>query len=134
MEMIRLIRLDISGLAFSPECFPCGVGTFASLPGTQQCQSCGPNEFASKGASRCEQCPPSMWAGLFGVANVFAEFCHSLPEPRSEFCRPRPACSSIDFFPVRPSLCNPSQGQKIYQRKISPPICRDDPSALFTVP
>lgn len=67
MEMIRLIRLDISGLAFAPECTECPEGTFSSLYGAQHCEPCGENEFSQKGSTKCQQCPPNMWAGKIKI-------------------------------------------------------------------
>ena len=66
MEMVRLIRLDISGLAFSPECTACPAGTFSAQMGAQQCDPCPENEFSGKGADHCQRCAPEMWAGAEG--------------------------------------------------------------------
>lgn len=131
--MIRLIRLDISGLAFSSECTPCPAGTFSTLPGAQQCEPCGSDHFAPKGASRCEPCPAAMWAGDNNEDECLPIAICFPPEPRSEFCELRSACSSVDYFPVRPTVCNASEGQRVHQRKISPPVCRDRGDAPFLV-
>nr|CAD2205397.1 unnamed protein product [Meloidogyne enterolobii] len=118
MEMIRIIRIDISGLAFAPECSSCPEGTFSSVHGAQQCEVCGENEFAQKVATQCQQCPPNMWA-----------------EPRSEFCQKRPFCSSLDYFHVRPSTCvnSSEENLKIFWRKLNPQIYIDN-GILNTLP
>nr|CAD2124058.1 unnamed protein product [Meloidogyne enterolobii] len=118
MEMIRIIRIDISGLAFAPECSSCPEGTFSSVHGAQHCEPCGENEFAQKEATQCQQCPPNMWA-----------------EPRSEFCQKRPFCSSLDYFPVRPSICvnSSEENLKMFWRKLNPQICIDN-GILNTLP
>ncbi|KAL7079450.1 hypothetical protein ACQ4LE_001038, partial [Meloidogyne hapla] len=111
MEMIRIIRIDISGLAFAPECSLCPEGTFSSVHGAQHCEPCGENEFAQKGSKQCQQCPPNMWS-----------------EPRSGFCQKRPICSPLDFYPARPSICINSSHEnlKIFWRKLNPQICIDN--------
>ncbi|KAL3090087.1 hypothetical protein niasHS_006539 [Heterodera schachtii] len=111
MEMIRLLRLDLSGLAFTPECSACPAGTFVDQHGAQQCEPCPQNTFSTAGARRCGECATHQWA-----------------EPRSGMCQLRPKCQPIDFHPVRPQQCNGTR--RIYQRKIEPTVCLDEPGAF----
>uniref|UniRef100_A0A183BT82 Ephrin_rec_like domain-containing protein n=1 Tax=Globodera pallida TaxID=36090 RepID=A0A183BT82_GLOPA len=110
MEMVRLLRLDLSGLAFTPECSACPAGTFANQLGAEQCEPCPQDSFSMAGARRCTPCATHQWA-----------------EPRSKLCQLRPKCQPIDFYSVRPQQCNGTR--RVYQRKIEPTVCLDEPGA-----
>lgn len=58
-----LSAVPLPGVAYTSECFPCKPGTFAAAAGSSSCQLCPANSFSSKGATACQPCEPTAYAG-----------------------------------------------------------------------
>lgn len=61
-DVIRVPRLDVSGLAFSPHCSPCPAGSF-SAAGATQCFGCQAGSFSKHGAASCVLCGVNEYSG-----------------------------------------------------------------------
>ncbi|KAG2468161.1 K1324 protein, partial [Polypterus senegalus] len=58
-----LIRaVDITGVAYTSECFPCKAGTYSSKPGSSICSPCPANTYSNKGATVCLQCDKNSYS------------------------------------------------------------------------
>ncbi|TKS90722.1 UPF0577 protein KIAA1324-like [Collichthys lucidus] len=57
VKPVLLKNIQIEGVAYTSECFPCRPGWFSSAPGSSSCQSCPSNTFSIKDASSCTPCP-----------------------------------------------------------------------------
>jgi hypothetical protein len=61
-DVIRVARVDIVGLAFTPLCTPCAAGTFSGK-GASLCLGCRPGTYSAKGAFTCTACEISEYSG-----------------------------------------------------------------------
>uniref|UniRef100_A0A673NAP7 UPF0577 protein KIAA1324-like homolog n=1 Tax=Sinocyclocheilus rhinocerous TaxID=307959 RepID=A0A673NAP7_9TELE len=53
VKPVLLKNIQIEGVAYTSECFPCRPGTFSKTPGSSSCDLCPRNTYSGKGASSC---------------------------------------------------------------------------------
>uniref|UniRef100_A0A4W5LP25 TNFR-Cys domain-containing protein n=1 Tax=Hucho hucho TaxID=62062 RepID=A0A4W5LP25_9TELE len=83
VKPVLLRNIQIEGVAYTSECFPCRPGWFSSAPGSSSCQPCPRNTLSNKGAASCTPCPDT-------------QYSH---EGWSQ-CKERPPCSEKDYFQI----------------------------------
>ncbi|XP_033008391.1 UPF0577 protein KIAA1324 homolog isoform X2 [Lacerta agilis] len=104
-----LVRnIEITGVAFTSECFPCKAGTYTAKLGSSFCQPCPANSYSSKGATSCHQCEPAMYS-----------------EPGSASCKPRPACTDKDYFYTH-TACDTNGETQLMYKWAEPKICSEE--------
>uniref|UniRef100_A0A670J6K8 Endosome-lysosome associated apoptosis and autophagy regulator 1 n=1 Tax=Podarcis muralis TaxID=64176 RepID=A0A670J6K8_PODMU len=104
-----LVRnIEITGVAFTSECFPCKAGTYTAKLGSSFCQPCPANSYSSKTATSCHQCEPAMYS-----------------EPGSASCKPRPACTDKDYFYTH-TACDTNGETQLMYKWAEPKICSEE--------
>uniref|UniRef100_A0A3Q1GPE9 Tyrosine-protein kinase ephrin type A/B receptor-like domain-containing protein n=1 Tax=Acanthochromis polyacanthus TaxID=80966 RepID=A0A3Q1GPE9_9TELE len=83
VKPVLLRNIQIEGVAYTSECFPCRPGWFSPNPGSSSCEPCPSNTYSVKGASSCTSCPEH----------------HYSHEGWAE-CKVRPPCSEKDYFQI----------------------------------
>ncbi|KAG7454325.1 hypothetical protein MATL_G00258430 [Megalops atlanticus] len=117
VKPVLLKSIQIEGVAYTSECFPCKPGTFSKIPGSSSCELCPRNTYSSKGASSCTPCD--------------AEKEYS-PEGSAE-CKEKPACSKKDYFQIHTPCDSEGKTQIIY-KWIEPKICMENVTGAVTLP
>ncbi|XP_075051686.1 endosome/lysosome-associated apoptosis and autophagy regulator 1 isoform X2 [Mixophyes fleayi] len=102
---VLLRNIQITGAAYTSECFPCKPGTFAPNNGTSVCKICPENTFSNRGASTCISCESDKYS-----------------VPGSASCFPRPPCTDKDYFYTH-TLCDTNGKTQLMYKWIEPKIC-----------
>ncbi|XP_028653915.1 endosome/lysosome-associated apoptosis and autophagy regulator 1 [Erpetoichthys calabaricus] len=112
-----LIRaVDITGVAYTSECFPCKAGTYSSKPGSSICSPCPANTYSNKGATVCQQCDKNSYS-----------------ETGSGTCQKRLSCTEKDYFYIHMPCDVNGQTQLMY-KWTEPKICSEDISGSVSLP
>uniref|UniRef100_A0A8C4IF89 Endosome-lysosome associated apoptosis and autophagy regulator family member 2a n=1 Tax=Dicentrarchus labrax TaxID=13489 RepID=A0A8C4IF89_DICLA len=56
VKPVFLKNVQIEGVAYTSECFPCKPGTFSHVPGSSTCDPCPRDTYSGHGASSCTPC------------------------------------------------------------------------------
>ncbi|MEQ2198418.1 hypothetical protein XENOCAPTIV_012632, partial [Xenoophorus captivus] len=81
VKPVLLRNIQVSGVAYTSECFHCKPGTHSSKEGSAHCTPCPADTYSNKGATVCHECESDKYA-----------------VPGSGSCKPRPACTNSDYF------------------------------------
>ncbi|KAI6197229.1 UPF0577 protein-like protein [Aphelenchoides besseyi] len=105
-DIIRISKIDIVGLAFTPACSFCSAGTYSGS-GATNCLGCQTNTFSEKGSKTCTQCQINEYSG-----------------PKSGVCHRKPICQNYDFYPSY-GPCSAGKTTQTFHR-VTPTICQPD--------
>ncbi|KAM4619565.1 endosome/lysosome-associated apoptosis and autophagy regulator family member 2-like [Polymixia lowei] len=117
VKPVLLKNVQIEGVAYTSECFPCKPGTLNEVPGSSSCDLCPRDTFSGHGASSCTPC------------NTTTQYA---PEA-SGVCLDRPPCSKKDFFQIHTACDSDGKTQVIY-KWIEPKICLEDAAGAEPLP
>ncbi|KAM6960588.1 endosome/lysosome-associated apoptosis and autophagy regulator family member 2 [Aplochiton taeniatus] len=117
VKPVLLKNIQIEGVAYTSECFPCKAGTFSSAPGSSSCQPCPVDSFSGHGASSCTPCNQTSQYALEGSAE-----CHA-----------RPPCSKKDYSQIHTACDSEGKTQVVY-KWIQPTICLEGVAGAETLP
>ncbi|XP_075998687.1 endosome/lysosome-associated apoptosis and autophagy regulator family member 2 [Genypterus blacodes] len=117
VKPVLLKNIQIEGVAYTSECFPCKPGTLSRVPGSSACESCPRDTYSGHGASSCTRCTTSTQYASEGSAA----------------CKDRPPCSKKDYFQIHTACDNEGKTQVIY-KWIMPKICLEDVAGAQTLP
>ncbi|XP_038139013.1 endosome/lysosome-associated apoptosis and autophagy regulator 1 [Cyprinodon tularosa] len=104
---VLLRNIQVSGVAYTSECFHCKPGTHSSKAGSARCIPCPADTYSNKGATVCHDCEPDKYA-----------------VPGSGSCKPRPACTNSDYFYTHTPCDSEGKTQLMY-KWIEPKICSE---------
>ncbi|KAM4795845.1 endosome/lysosome-associated apoptosis and autophagy regulator 1 [Rhinophrynus dorsalis] len=113
---VLLRNIEITGAAYTSECFPCKPGTFASTNGTSSCQQCPKNTYSNRGANSCLECDPDKYS-----------------DAGSASCSSRPPCTDKDYFYTH-TPCDSNGETQLMYKWIEPKICSDSMEGAFSLP
>ncbi|KAI3366634.1 hypothetical protein L3Q82_009319 [Scortum barcoo] len=116
VKPVLLKNIQIEGVAYTSECFPCRPGWFSPTPGSSSCQPCPSNTFSIKDASSCTPCPEH----------------HYSHEGWAE-CKTRPPCSEKDYFQIHTACDSEGKTQVLY-RWVEPKICVENITGAVELP
>lgn len=116
IKPVLLRTIQIEGVAYTSECFPCRPGWFSPAPGSSSCQPCPSDTFSVKGASSCAACPEHHYSheGWFE-------------------CRLRPPCSEADYFQIH-TACDSEGKTQVMYRWVEPKICLENITGAVELP
>ncbi|KAM6985513.1 endosome/lysosome-associated apoptosis and autophagy regulator family member 2-like isoform 2-T2 [Aplochiton taeniatus] len=116
IKPVLLKNIQIEGVAYTSECFPCRPGWFSPSAGSSSCQSCPRNTTSTKGASSCSPCPDTQYS-----------------QGGSAECKERPPCSEKDYFQIHTACDNEGKTRVLY-RWVEPKICVENVTGAVTLP
>ncbi|KTF79835.1 hypothetical protein cypCar_00040143 [Cyprinus carpio] len=116
VKPVLLKNIQIEGVAYTSECFPCRPGTFSKTPGSSSCDLCPRNTYSGKGASSCTPCSKTQYS----------------QEGWSE-CKERPPCSEKDYFQIHTACDSDGKTQMLY-RWVEPQVCVENVTGAVTLP
>ncbi|KAM9342750.1 endosome/lysosome-associated apoptosis and autophagy regulator 1 [Pholidichthys leucotaenia] len=116
VKPVLLRNIQVSGVAYSSECFHCKPGTYSSTPGSARCTPCPANTYSNKGATVCHDCEDDKYA-VTG----------------SGTCQPRPACTNSDYFYTHTPCDSDGKTQLMY-KWIEPKICNETADGAVQLP
>lgn len=117
VKPVLLKNIQIEGVAYTSECFPCKQGTYSHEPGLSSCEPCPRNTVSGHGASSCTPCDKDTQYSSEGSAE----------------CKPKPPCSKRDYFQIHTACDSEGKTQIIY-KWIEPKICLDDVKGAVSLP
>uniref|UniRef100_A0A4W6DDT8 Endosome-lysosome associated apoptosis and autophagy regulator family member 2a n=1 Tax=Lates calcarifer TaxID=8187 RepID=A0A4W6DDT8_LATCA len=117
VKPVLLKNVQIEGVAYTSECFPCKPGMFSRVPGSSMCEPCPRDTYSGHGASSCTPCNTSTQYAAEGSAA----------------CKDRPPCSKKDYFQFHTACDHEGKTQVIY-RWIEPKICLEGVTGAETLP
>uniref|UniRef100_A0A8C2HV17 Si:dkey-153k10.9 n=1 Tax=Cyprinus carpio TaxID=7962 RepID=A0A8C2HV17_CYPCA len=116
VKPVLLKNIQIEGVAYTSECFPCRPGTFSKTPGSSSCDLCPRNTYSGKGASSCTPCSKTQYS----------------QEGWSQ-CKERPPCSEKDYFQTH-TACDSDGKTQILYRWVEPQVCLENVTGSVTLP
>ncbi|KAM7404642.1 hypothetical protein PAMP_011972 [Pampus punctatissimus] len=116
VKPVLLRNINISGVAYTSECFHCKPGTYSANKGSARCAPCPADTFSNKGATVCHQCDADKYA-----------------EAGSGSCKARPACTKSDYFYTHTPCDSEGKTQLMY-KWIEPKICSETTEGNVTLP
>ncbi|KAM8739882.1 endosome/lysosome-associated apoptosis and autophagy regulator family member 2-like isoform 2-T2 [Acanthopagrus schlegelii] len=116
VKPVLLKNIQIEGVAYTSECFPCRPGWFSPAPGSSSCEPCPSNTFSIKDAASCTPCPEH----------------HYSHEGWAE-CKVRPPCSEKDYFQIHTACDSEGKTQVLY-RWVEPKICVENVTGAVELP
>ncbi|XP_067282996.1 UPF0577 protein KIAA1324-like homolog isoform X1 [Pseudorasbora parva] len=116
VKPVLLKNIQIEGVAYTSECFPCRPGTFSKTPGSSACDLCPRNTYSGKGASSCTHCSDTQYS----------------QEGWSQ-CKKRPPCSEKDYFQIH-TACDGEGKTQILYRWVEPQVCVENVTGAVTLP
>ncbi|MEQ2199640.1 Endosome/lysosome-associated apoptosis and autophagy regulator member 2 [Xenoophorus captivus] len=116
VKPVLLKNIQIEGVAYTSECFPCRPGWFSLTPGSSSCQACPSNTYSGKGASTCSACPEHYYSH-----EGWAE------------CKVRPPCLEKDYFQIHTACDSEGKTQVLY-RWVEPKICVENVTGAVELP
>uniref|UniRef100_A0A3B3ZPQ4 MRH domain-containing protein n=1 Tax=Periophthalmus magnuspinnatus TaxID=409849 RepID=A0A3B3ZPQ4_9GOBI len=117
VKPVFLKNIQIEGVAYTSECFPCKPGTFSRVPGSSACEACPRDTFSGHGASSCTPCNTTT---------------HYAAEGSSK-CKTRLPCSKKDYFQLHTACDHEGKTQVVY-KWMEPKICLDDVPGAVSLP
>uniref|UniRef100_A0A3Q3FZQ3 Endosome-lysosome associated apoptosis and autophagy regulator family member 2a n=1 Tax=Labrus bergylta TaxID=56723 RepID=A0A3Q3FZQ3_9LABR len=115
VKPVLLKNVQIEGVAYTSECFPCKPGTFSHDPGSSTCDPCPRNTYSGHGASSCTPCNTTTQYAAEG----------------SDMCKDKPPCSKKDYFQIH-TACDQEGKTQVMYKWIEPKICWRGPALLVT--
>uniref|UniRef100_A0A669CZR2 Endosome-lysosome associated apoptosis and autophagy regulator 1 n=1 Tax=Oreochromis niloticus TaxID=8128 RepID=A0A669CZR2_ORENI len=112
VKPVLLRNIQISGVAYTSECFHCKPGTHSANPGSARCTPCPADTYSNKGATTCRECEEDKYAAS---------------------CKPRPACTSSDYFYTHTPCDSEGKTQLMY-KWIEPKICTETVEGALKLP
>ncbi|XP_047426861.1 endosome/lysosome-associated apoptosis and autophagy regulator 1 [Mugil cephalus] len=116
VKPVLLRNIQVSGVAYTSECFHCKPGTHSAKSGSARCTPCPANTYSNKGATVCHECDQDKYA-----------------EAGSGSCKPRPACTSRDYFYTHTPCDSKGQTQLMY-KWVEPKICSETLKGAVNLP
>ncbi|KAM8883660.1 endosome/lysosome-associated apoptosis and autophagy regulator family member 2-like [Synchiropus picturatus] len=116
VKPVLLRNIQVDGVAYTSECFPCRPGWFSPSPGASSCQPCPTDTFSTKGSSSCTACPENQYS-----QEGWAE------------CKVRPPCSENDYFQIHSACDSDGKTQVLYQW-MEPKICLENVTGAVQLP
>ncbi|XP_061922405.1 endosome/lysosome-associated apoptosis and autophagy regulator family member 2-like [Entelurus aequoreus] len=116
VKPVLLRDINIEGVSYGSECFPCRPGWFSPAPGSASCQPCPSNTFSSKGSPSCSPCPEN----------------HYSQEGWAE-CKVKLPCSEKDYFQIHTACDNEGKTQAEY-RWVEPKVCNENATDAVPLP
>lgn len=117
VKPVFLKNIQIEGVAYTSECFPCKAGTFSRAPGSSACEPCPRDTFSGHGASSCTHC------------NTSTQYA----EEGSVVCKERPPCSTKDYVQIHTACDHEGKTQVIY-KWMEPQICLENVPGAVSLP
>uniref|UniRef100_A0AAQ4PPS1 Endosome-lysosome associated apoptosis and autophagy regulator family member 2 n=1 Tax=Gasterosteus aculeatus aculeatus TaxID=481459 RepID=A0AAQ4PPS1_GASAC len=117
VKPVLLKNVQIEGVAYTSECFPCKPGSLSRVPGSTACEPCPRDTYAGHGASSCTPCNATTQYAAEGSA----------------YCKYRPPCSKKDYFQFHTACDNEGKTHVIY-KWIEPKICLDGVTGAEPLP
>ncbi|XP_032379813.1 UPF0577 protein KIAA1324-like [Etheostoma spectabile] len=117
LKPVLLKNVQIEGVAYTSECFPCKPGTFSRVPGSTTCEPCLRDTYAGHGASSCTPCNTTTQYAAQGSA----------------MCKDRPPCSRKDYFQFH-TKCDPEGKTQVIYKWIEPKICLEGVTGAESLP
>uniref|UniRef100_H3AUB7 Endosome-lysosome associated apoptosis and autophagy regulator family member 2 n=1 Tax=Latimeria chalumnae TaxID=7897 RepID=H3AUB7_LATCH len=117
VKPVMVRNIEIEGVAYTSECFPCKPGTFSAEPGSLSCKICPRNTYSEKGDTSCKDC------------NVNTHFS----EEGSSKCQARLPCTAKDYFQIH-TPCDDEGKTRIMYKWIEPKFCREDIKNAIQLP
>ncbi|XP_015208687.1 endosome/lysosome-associated apoptosis and autophagy regulator family member 2 isoform X1 [Lepisosteus oculatus] len=117
VKPVLLKNIQIEGVAYTSECFPCKPGTFSKKPGSSSCDICPRNTHSGKGASSCTPCNEENEYSSEGSAE----------------CKEKTFCTEKDYFQIH-TPCDSDGKTQIMYRWIEPKICMENVTGAVTLP
>ncbi|XP_028814403.1 UPF0577 protein KIAA1324-like isoform X2 [Denticeps clupeoides] len=117
VKPVLLKNIQIEGVAYTSECFPCKPGTFSRSPGSSSCELCARDTYSGRGASSCTACDQDTHYSAEGSA----------------LCKIKPPCTKKDYFQIHTPCDSQGKTQIIY-KWIEPKICLDDVEGSVALP
>uniref|UniRef100_A0A8C2WKL1 Endosome-lysosome associated apoptosis and autophagy regulator family member 2a n=1 Tax=Cyclopterus lumpus TaxID=8103 RepID=A0A8C2WKL1_CYCLU len=117
VKPVLLKNVQIEGVAYTSECFPCKLGTFSRVPGSTACDSCARDTYAGHGASSCTPCNTTTQYAAEGSA----------------VCKDRPPCSRKDYFQIH-TACDQEGKTHVIYKWIEPKICLEGVTGAESLP
>ncbi|KAI4825305.1 hypothetical protein KUCAC02_020991 [Chaenocephalus aceratus] len=114
---VLLKNIQIEGVAYTSECFPCIPGTFSRVPGSTTCDPCPQNTYSGHGASSCTPCNTTTQYAAEG----------------SSLCKDKLPCSRKDYFQFHTACDHEGKTQIIY-KWIEPQICLEGVTGAESLP
>uniref|UniRef100_A0A8C4NYB7 Endosome-lysosome associated apoptosis and autophagy regulator family member 2a n=1 Tax=Dicentrarchus labrax TaxID=13489 RepID=A0A8C4NYB7_DICLA len=119
VKPVFLKNVQIEGVAYTSECFPCKPGTFSHVPGSSTCDPCPRDTYSGHGASSCVSLPAN-----------HPQYIHS---EGSAVCKDRPPCSRKDYFQIHTACDHEGMTQVMY-KWLEPKICLENVTGAESLP
>uniref|UniRef100_A0A3P9KN75 Si:ch211-163l21.8 n=1 Tax=Oryzias latipes TaxID=8090 RepID=A0A3P9KN75_ORYLA len=116
VKPVLLRNIQVSGVAYTSECFHCKPGTHSAKAGSARCTPCPADTYSNKGATVCHQCEKDKYS-----------------EPGSGSCKERPACTHSDYFYTHTPCDSEGKTQLMY-KWIEPKICSETAEGAVKLP
>ncbi|RVE70455.1 hypothetical protein OJAV_G00064830 [Oryzias javanicus] len=116
VKPVLLRNIQVSGVAYTSECFHCKPGTHTSKAGSARCTPCPADTYSNKGATVCHECEKDKYS-----------------EPGSGSCKQRPACTTRDYFYTHTPCDSEGKTQLMY-KWIEPKICSETVEGATKLP
>ncbi|XP_065813307.1 endosome/lysosome-associated apoptosis and autophagy regulator family member 2-like [Labrus bergylta] len=117
VKPVLLKNVQIEGVAYTSECFPCKPGTFSHDPGSSTCDPCPRNTYSGHGASSCTPCNTTTQYAAEG----------------SDMCKDKPPCSKKDYFQIH-TACDQEGKTQVMYKWIEPKICLEGVTGAHSLP
>ncbi|XP_035520234.1 endosome/lysosome-associated apoptosis and autophagy regulator family member 2 [Morone saxatilis] len=117
VKPVFLKNVQIEGVAYTSECFPCKPGTFSHVPGSSTCDPCPRDTYSGHGASSCTPCNTTTQYAAEGSA----------------VCKDRPPCSRKDYFQIHTACDHEGMTQVMY-KWLEPKICLENVTGAESLP
>ncbi|XP_054905643.1 endosome/lysosome-associated apoptosis and autophagy regulator 1 [Poeciliopsis prolifica] len=116
VKPVLLRNIQVSGVAYTSECFHCKPGTHSSTAGSARCAPCPADTYSNKGATVCHDCESDSYA-VSGSGS----------------CKPRPACTENDYFYTH-TPCDSEGKTRLMYKWIEPKICSETVEGAVKLP
>ncbi|KAM6924795.1 endosome/lysosome-associated apoptosis and autophagy regulator 1 [Xenentodon cancila] len=116
VKSVLLRNIQVSGVAYTSECFHCKPGTHSATAGSAHCTPCPADTYSNKGATVCHECDQDKYA-----------------EPGSGSCKPRPACTNSDYFYTH-TPCDSEGKTQLMFKWTEPKICSETAEGAVKLP
>lgn len=117
VKPVFLKNIQIEGVAYTSECFPCKPGTFSRVPGSSACEACPRDTFSGHGASSCTPCDTTTQYSVEGSAE----------------CKSKTACSTKDYVQIH-TACDHERKTQVVYKWMEPQICLENVPGAVSLP
>lgn len=116
VKPVLLRKIAISGVAYTSGCFQCKPGTYSAKEGSAHCIPCPADSYSNRGATVCQECENDKYS-----------------ESGSGSCKPRPACTTSDYFYTH-TPCDSNRQTQLMYKWIEPKICSESVEGAVKLP